>query len=141
MIVQQLSVFLENRAGRLTDVTGALGESAINISAQCIAESSDFGVLRMIVSDPEKAHDLLRARGFSVTLTDVLCVSTANAPGALHSVLEALSNAGIGIEYMYAFALKDRALIILRTKDIERSIAVLAAQKVTLVPARELVQF
>ena len=136
MIVQQLSVFLENRAGRLTDVTGALGESAINISAQCIAESSDFGVLRMIVSDPEKAHDLLRARGFSV-----LCVSTANAPGALHSVLEALSNAGIGIEYMYAFALKDRALIILRTKDIERSIAVLAAQKVTLVPARELVQF
>jgi hypothetical protein len=141
MLIKQLSVFLENRAGRLTDVTGALGDAGINISAQCIAESSDFGVLRMIVSDPERAHDLLRERGFSITLTNVICVQTPNTPGALHAVLEHLSSAGIGIEYMYAFALHERALIVLNTKDVARAIAVLEKNKVALVSASEIYRF
>jgi hypothetical protein len=140
-MIQQLSMFLENRSGRLSDVTSALGDAGINISSLCLAESADFGVLRMIVSDPQRAHDVLRDHGFSVTLTDVICVSTPNAAGSLHAVLADLSSAGIGVEYLYAFALDQRALCVLRTTDMARSIAVLGEHKVAELTARDLKQF
>lgn len=125
MLLKQVSVFLENRSGRLTEVTGALAEHHVNIAAQCVAETSDFGILRMLVSDAELALRVLRERGFSVQLTDVLCLTTPNTPGALHNALQVLSGAGIGIDYMYAFAIGDHAFVALCTTDLPRSMDLL----------------
>jgi hypothetical protein len=138
MIVQQISVFLENRSGRLTEVTETLGHAGINITAQCVADSSDYGVLRMVVSDPVQAAKLLRRRGLSVTLTDVVCLETPNVPGALHKALEHLSNAGVSVDYMYAFANGHTALVLIRTSDIARTVEVLMAGGQKLVGPREL---
>lgn len=143
MIIQQLSVFLENRSGRLTEVTEALASQRINITAQCLAESSDFGVLRMVVSDPERARKVLSERGFSVNITDVLCLTTPNVPGALHRALKILSDRGISIDYMYAFALGvgEKALVVLRTSDIATSVSALLEEKQTLLSASDLYSF
>jgi hypothetical protein len=138
MKVQQLSVFLENRSGRLTEVTETLGHACINITAQCVADSSDYGVLRMVVSDPVQAAALLRARGLSVTLTDVVCIETPNVPGALHKALEQLSTAGVSVDYMYAFANGQTALVLIRTSDITRTVNVLLAGGQKLVGPRDL---
>jgi hypothetical protein len=138
MIIQQLSVFLENRSGRLTEVTAALGEQEVNISALCIAETSDFGILRMVVSDVNKAQEVLRARGFSLSVTQVICLSIPNQPGSVNKALRILSGANISIEYMYAFAVGATAFVIIRTNDVEQSIAVLLENSLTLVPASEL---
>jgi hypothetical protein len=138
MIIQQLSVFLENRLGRLTEVTAALSAQRINITALCIAETSDFGVLRMIVSDPAKAKAVLAERGLSVSLTDVICVTTPDEPGALHRALQILSESGISIDYMYAFAMGKTARVVLRTSDAEKSVAALLEKKQTLLSASEL---
>ncbi len=138
MIIKQLSVFLENRSGRLTEVTGALAESHINIAAQCVAEASDFGILRMIVSDPTLARSVLRDKGFAVHLTDVLCLTTPNVPGALHNALQVLSKAGLSIDYMYAFAIQDHAFVALRPNDLEKSIQVLLAHDQTLLQAADI---
>lgn len=141
MIIKQLSVFLENRSGRLTEVTAALAEHHINITAQCVAETSDFGVLRMVVSDPEKAREVLAKRGFSVSLTEVLCLTTPNVPGALHRALQILSNRGISIDYMYAFAVADKAFVVLRTSDIPQSVAALLDEKQTLLSSSDVYSF
>lgn len=138
MIIQQLSVFLENRSGRLTEVTETLGEQGINISALCIAETSDFGILRMVVSDVAKAQQVLKARGFSLSVTEVICLSIPNQPGSVNRALRILSQAGISVEYMYAFAVGATAFVMIRTNDIEQSIAVLLENKLTLVPAKHL---
>lgn len=138
MIIKQLSVFLENRSGRLTEVTLALATHQINITAQCIAETSDFGVLRMVVSDPEQARAVLAERGLSVSLTDVLCLTTPNVPGALHRALQILSDEGISIDYMYAFAMGERACVVLRTNDIAASVTALLKEQQTLLSASDL---
>ena len=141
MIIKQLSVFLENRSGRLTEVTAALAEASINITAQCVAETSDYGVLRMVVSDPTRARDVLSSRHFSVSLTDVLCLTTPNVPGSLHRALQVLSDTGIGIDYMYAFAVGEKACVILRTSDIDASVAALLEHKQTLLSASDVYSF
>jgi hypothetical protein len=141
MIIKQLSVFLENRSGRLTEVTAALAAKNINISAQCVAETSDFGVLRMVVSDPELACQVLRERGLSVSLTDVLCLTVPNVPGALHRALEVLSNGSISIDYMYAFAVGERAFVVLRTSNIALSVSTLLDQRQTLLSASDVYSF
>jgi hypothetical protein len=135
MIIQQLSVFLENRSGRLTEVTAALGDEGINISALCIAETSDFGILRMVVSDAGKAQEVLRGRGFSLSVTQVICLSVSNQPGAVNQALRILSKANISVEYMYAFAVGATAFVMIRTNDIEQSIAVMLENNLTLIPA------
>jgi hypothetical protein len=141
MIIKQLSVFLENRSGRLTEVTAALAEHHINITAQCVAETSDFGVLRMVVSDPERARSVLSERGFSVSLTEVLCLTTPNVPGALHRALQILSDQHISIDYMYAFAVGDKAFVVLRTSDIALSVSTLLDQRQTLLSSSDVYSF
>ena len=91
MIIKQLSVFLENKSGRLTEVTKTLGDLDINISALSIADTAEYGILRMIVTDPDKAFAALKERDFSVSLTEVLCLATPHTPGALARALEILS--------------------------------------------------
>lgn len=138
MLIKQLSIFLENKSGRLTEVTKILGEAGINMSAFSMAENSDFGILRLIVSDPEKAQEVLKAKRFAVNLTDVLCISCPNEPGALCKILTILSDAKIAIEYMYAFTMENAAKVIIRTSVQADCVRVLTEHKIELLAASDL---
>lgn len=138
MVAKQLSIFLENKTGRLTEVTRVLGESGINLSALCIAENADFGILRGVVSDPEKAYKILKEQHFAVSITNVIGFSCPNIPGSLTQVLTYLSDAGIFIEYMYSFANGDLANVIIRPTDLDECIKVLTEKRVDLLAANDL---
>ncbi len=138
MIIKQLSVFLENKSGRLTEVTGALASARINISAFSIADTSEFGVLRMIVNKPDEAVQALKKSGISVHITDVVGVIVPHEPGGLHRMLNILSAEGMSVEYMYAFAMGDRATVIIRTEAIEGTIAILQKHKMELLKASDI---
>ena len=138
MIIKQLSVFLENRSGRLAELTEILGEAGVNLSALSIAETSDFGIIRMIVSDPETGLSVLKENNFSVSLTDVICLKTPNQPGALAETLDVLSEAGISVEYMYAFAIEDEAFVVIRTEALEETIKLLEKHEMELLEAGKL---
>lgn len=102
-MIRQLSVFIENKPGRLSGVTGALADAGINIHALSIADTTDFGILRLIVSNPEEAKGVLKKSGFTVKTTEVVAVALTHKPGSLSGVLQELEKADISIEYMYAF--------------------------------------
>ena len=138
MIAKQLSIFLENKFGRLTEVTEILAKEGINLSALCIAENADFGILRGIVSDPDKAYKVLKENHFAVNITDVVGINCPIVPGALAKVLNYLSEAGVFIEYMYSFANNDSANVIIRPSDMETCIKVLTEKKVELLAASDL---
>lgn len=125
MTIKQLSVFLENKTGRINEVTKILGRHGINMHAFSMAESTDFGILRLIVSDVEKAVEVLRAENFAVMLTDVIGITCHNKAGALSAILELLADNQIFIEYMYAFAEGDKANVIVRPNNIDNCIQVL----------------
>jgi hypothetical protein len=103
MAVKQISVFLENKSGRLLDVTRGLADAGVNIRAICVADTSDYGVVRLIVDDPEKAHDGLKARGFTVKETTVIAVEVDDRPGGLAAVMDPLVEQEMNIEYLYGF--------------------------------------
>jgi hypothetical protein len=132
MKIKQLSIFLENKSGRLTDVTEALASASINISAFSIADTAEYGILRLIVNKPEQAEQLLKAKEFSVQITEVIGLIVPNEPGGLHRALQILSTEGISVEYMYAFALSDRATVIIRTDAVQQAITVLQRHKMEL---------
>ncbi|MDR1357342.1 MAG: ACT domain-containing protein [Tannerellaceae bacterium] len=138
MLIKQLSVFLENKKGRFSAVSNILGKAGINMSAFTVSESSDFGILRLIVSNTEEAVNALRAESYAVSLTDVVCLHCPNQPGALGKAIEIITNAGISIEYMYAFAQGDSANVIIRPDDTGRCVDVLQANKLTLIAAGDL---
>ncbi len=138
MIIKQLSVFLENKSGRLTEVAELLGELNINMSALCIADTAEYGILRMIVNQPEKAMESLKAKGFSVSLTQVICVYLEDCPGSLGKILRVLSDNNITIEYAYAFSTGDKASTVIRTEDLDQAIRILQENRMELRPAREL---
>ncbi len=124
--IKQLSVFIENRTGRINEVTRILEESGINMSAFSLAESADFGILRMIVSDVEGATRALKAAHFGVSTTDVLCITCPNVPGAMHRVLEVLAREQVFIEYMYAFSEGEVANVVIRPTDVARAAELLS---------------
>ncbi|TKG88496.1 amino acid-binding protein [Puteibacter caeruleilacunae] len=138
MLIKQLSVFLENKKGRLMEVTQVLGEANVNMSAFSVADTSEFGILRMIVSDPEKAVEVLKAKDFSVKLTDVVCLNAPNQPGSLAKALQILGNDGVFIEYMYAFSMGESANVVLKPKNLDKCIKVLQDHKMELVKASDL---
>lgn len=126
MIAKQVSVFLENKSGRLNEVTRILGEAGINISAFTIADTSDFGILRLIVSDPEKAFEVLKQNSFSAKITDVVLAKSENKPGSLTKMLQTLSEGGSFIEYMYAFSMEENtATIVIRPTNIDKCLQIL----------------
>ena len=134
MYVNQLSVFIENREGRLSGVLEALKEGKINIVSLSLADTSDYGLLRMIVSDPVKAKEILREKGFTAMLTKVLAVKLSHQVGQLQVLLEKVCEAGINIEYMYALATANEdATIVIKTTDLEKSAAVLKNKGIELV--------
>ncbi len=138
MKAKQLSVFLENKGGRLMEVTAELGKAGINLSAMSIADNSDFGILRCIVSDPEKAYQVLKDAHFAVKITDVIGFVCPNTSGSLAVVLKALSDSGIFIEYMYSFANGDVAHVVIRPTDLDACERVLEEKKVELMAANDL---
>ena len=119
MTIKQLSVFLENKTGRINEVTKTLSRHGINMQAFSMAETADFGILRLIVSDVDKAVEVLRDENFAVMLTDVVYMHCPNETGALAGILDRLAQGEVAIEYMYAFAEGDMAHIVVRPTDIE----------------------
>ena len=134
MVIKQLSVFVENQPGKLAEITGILKKNAIDIRALCIADTTDFGILRLIVSDPDRAEQLLRQQGFTVSITGVIGVGVLDRPGGLADVLQPLSDAGIAIEYMYAYVSKSErtAFVVLRVVDTQRALETLQKNGVTI---------
>jgi hypothetical protein len=127
MKVEQISVFLENKPGGLAEVTRILKDANINIRALSLADTSDFGILRLIVNDVEKAKVALKANGISVGRTTMVAVEVPDKPGGLHSILKLLSKEGVNVEYMYAFVERrgENAVIIFRFDDPDRAIDLL----------------
>lgn len=138
MLAKQLSIFLENKSGRLTEVTEVLGNAGVNLTAMSIADNSDFGILRCIVSDPEKAYKELKGAHFTVRLTDVIGFTCPNTPGSLSLVLKYLSDAGVFIEYMYSFSNGDVAHVVIRPSNLEVCEQILESKKVDLLAASDL---
>ncbi|MFO8002431.1 MAG: acetolactate synthase [Marinilabilia sp.] len=141
MIIKQLSVFLENRSGRLHEVFDILGRSNINVSACSLADTSEYGIMRMIVSEPDEARSILKENLFSVNVSEVISFATPNTPGALSLTLKILSEAGIGIEYLYGFSPDDKSFIVLRSDNIEKAIAELQRHEMELISASDLYKF
>jgi hypothetical protein len=138
MIIKQLSVFLENKSGRLTEVTEALASEKINISAFSIADTAEFGILRMIVNKPEAAEKTLKAKNITVNITEVIAVIVPHEPGGLHRMLKILSNEGISVEYMYAYGMGDKATVVIRTDSTREAIEVLQKHKMELLKASDI---
>ena len=125
MTVKQLTIFLENRTGRINEVAKILGAAGINMKAFSMAETADFGLLRLIVPEADKAEQVLREANFAVKLTDVVCINVPNVPGALSRILETLASNDIFIEYMYAFSEDDSANVVIRPNNIDACVSVL----------------
>jgi hypothetical protein len=140
MSVKQISLFLENKKGRLADVTRVLSREKINIRALSLADTSDFGVLRIIVDDPEKCLAVLKQNSFVAQVTDVVAVEVEDKPGGLYRVLEALDKAGVNVEYMYAYVekRKENAIVICRIDDRELALKVLEKNGIATVNAEAL---
>lgn len=138
MLTEQLSVFLENKTGRLNDVAHLLGKEGINMSAFSIADNTDFGILRVIVNDSAKALKVLKEAKFAVTLTKVICIKTSDKPGALANILDLFSQKGIYIDYMYAFTEGEQAMVIIKSDKIEECEKLLQENKIALIAANEL---
>ena len=139
MLISQISVFVENKPGRLSEITGYLAEAGIDIRAFSIADTTDFGILRLIVSDPEKAAAVLKDNGITVSKTQVVAVKIHDTPGALHDILVTLHKAGISVEYAYAFITRSRddAYVILRIENLQEAIEILQKAGVPFLMAAE----
>lgn len=136
MTVNQISVFLENKPGTLTSMTSLLAENNIDLRALSLAETNDFGIVRIIVDDVYKAATVLKDGGFVHKLTPVLAVLIPDEPGGLHKVLDVLTGAGVNVEYMYAFlggGDVDHAYMIFRVQDAQKAAGALAGKGIKLV--------
>jgi hypothetical protein len=140
MKAEQISIFLENKAGRLSEVTGILAQAGVNIRALSLADTTDFGVLRLIVDNNQKAEEALKEAGFTVRITHVVAVEVDDRPGGLHFILDALTQAGINVEYMYAFVQQSgsNAIMIFRFDQLEPAIDVLEKNNVTVINGSKL---
>lgn len=127
MTIKQLSVFLENREGRLDEVLKTLGANDVNIVALSLADTADYGMLRMIVSDPEKGKAVLKEAGITSMLTDVVALRVPHATGSLSKAMHEIVQAGINVEYMYAFANGADASAVLKSDDPTKVVEVLKA--------------
>lgn len=141
MIISQLSIFLENKSGRLHEVFDVLGREGINVSACSVADTSEFGILRMIVSNPEKALNILKEKMFSVNISEVISFATPNIAGALAKTLKIMSDAQISIEYIYGFSLGKKSFIVLRCDNLNSAIDELKNHEMELISANDLYKF
>lgn len=142
MKIKQISVFLENKKGRLLEATEALANAGINIRALSIADTSEFGILRLIVPDPLKAKEALERNNFTVRENDVIAVGVADSPGGLAGILKVLNDADINVEYAYAFVQKsgEKAVVVLRIEDPEAGSKALGEKGITLLSTDDVYQ-
>ncbi len=140
MQVEQISVFLENKAGRLSEVTGILSEASVNIRALALADTSDFGVLRLILDDNDAAVSVLKENGFTVGKTEVIAAEVKDEPGGLHQILDTLKAEGINVEYMYAYVRHtgENAVMIFRFDDVPAAIEVMKKNNIAIIDGAEL---
>ena len=136
--IQQLSVFLENREGRLDEVLSVLAGNDINIVALSLADTSEYGMLRMIVSDPHKGRMALKEVGITSMLTDVVALRVPHATGSLSKAMHQIVDGEVNIEYMYAFSQGEAANVIIRPDNVEKCAEVLKANKLELIAASDL---
>lgn len=120
--IKQISLFMENRPGRTAKVAKALSDSGVNIRALTIAEAGEFGIIRMVLDDPEKGYKILKENAFTVSMTDVLAVEMKDTPGGLYEIMNTLGRNNVNVDYAYAFvtAKAQRAMLILRVDDISK---------------------
>ena len=137
MKVRQISIFMENRSGRLASVLREVGRAGVNIRALSLADTSDFGILRLIVDNVDICVKALRDTGHTVSTTEVLAVEVPDQPGGLASILDVLAGANLNVEYMYAFVSRatEKALVVFRFEDANAAIAALQQSKISIVPA------
>lgn len=140
MKVEQISIFIENKSGRLAEITRILGEAGINIRALSLADTSDFGILRLIVNDGGKATTVLKEAGFTVSKTEVVAVEVPDHPGGLSAILQILDKESINVEYMYAFVERcgGNAVIIFRFDETDKAIAALKAHNFNMLEGNRL---
>lgn len=137
MKVKQLAVFIANEAGRISDVTGILGEEGVNIRGFSVADTSEYGILRLVVDEPERARALLKERGFTVREDDVICLELPDEPGALAEALRIVSEAGVNIEYIYSLV---STYVVLNVDDADRALRLLEDEPVRLVGREDIVR-
>lgn len=127
MTVEQIAIFIENRSGRLAEVAGVLARAAINIRAIFVADTADFGILRLIVDQPEQAARVLKEGGFTVSITPVVAIEMPDRPGGLWGILQTLESVGLNVEYMYAVITRsgNNAVVVFRFDDPERAVRLL----------------
>lgn len=142
MISRQLSVFIENRQGRLGEVLGVLKNNNVNILSLSLADTTEFGLLRLIVSNPALTAEKLVKEGFSAMLTDILVVSIEHKSGSLQGALNALSDSGINVEYMYGLSVHgEKATVVLKASDLKKADEILAENGYSTLSAEEIVEF
>ncbi|MDD3839292.1 MAG: acetolactate synthase [Clostridia bacterium] len=139
MLVKQVSVFLENKLGRLSEVTDLLKQHDIDISAISLADTTNFGILRMIVSNPQDVAKIIKEGGFTVSITDVLALKVCDKPGGLADVLKILRDKNISVEYLYSFVKQTsgEALILVKVSDPQDAIETLKASNIKLLTEEE----
>ena len=137
MKVRQISIFLENRSGRLASVLKEVGRSGVNIRALSLADTSDFGILRLIVDNVDKGVQALRESGHTVSLTEVLAIEVPDHPGGLAGILDVISAANLNVEYMYAFVSRvtEKAVVIFRFENVDAAITALKKARVSVLEA------
>ncbi|MFH2123382.1 MAG: ACT domain-containing protein [Pseudomonadota bacterium] len=140
MRVEQIAVFLENKSGRLAEITATLADNGINIRALSVADTADFGILRLIVDDVEKAKKVLKENGVTVGVTNVIAVEVADRSGGLANVLKTIEKAGLNVEYMYAFVNRsgENAVLIFRFDEMDRAIAALQQDGFTILSGAQI---
>ncbi|MDY0148955.1 MAG: amino acid-binding protein [Kiritimatiellia bacterium] len=143
MKVRQISIFLENRSGRLASVLSEMAKAGVNIRALSLADTSDFGILRLIVDKVEAGVKALKDGGYTVSLTEVLAVEVPDQPGGLAGILEALSQANLNVEYMYAFVCRatEKAVVVFRFENVTVAIEALKAAGISILPAETVYSF
>jgi len=133
--VRQLSVFIENKAGRVSEVTALLGSADINIRGFAVSDTADYGILRLVVDKPDEAATLLKQAGFTVKASDVICIDLPDQPGGLAGVLKIVADAGVNIEYVYSLV---ATYVVLNVADVERAMRLLSDKPVRLVGQEEI---
>lgn len=139
MKLKQISIFLENKEGRLKKAINILSQANINIRALSIADTSEFGILRLIVPEPEKAQEKLEENNFVVKVNEVIAVEVPDQPGGLDSILNILYDSKINVEYLYAFVEKngDKAIVVIKTENIDEGIDALESSNIKIMSAED----
>ncbi len=133
--VRQLSVFIANESGRVSEVTSVIGAAGVNIRGFSVSDTADYGILRLVVDKPDAAHEVLKAAGFTVKELEVICIDLPDVPGGLAGVLKIVSDAGVNIEYVYSLI---GTYVVLNVADVERAVALLKDRPVRLVSQEEI---